>query len=542
MDPPFNNRVYYSLEGDFDVNRTLNALNLVSDYIIKNTLHFPGKTAFVYNDQRISYRELNDRSELLAKYLLKLGVKKQDRIAYQFETQPEFFYLLIAASRIGAIIVGMGSKLTTPELEYIVKNSESDYLFFAGGDKPYTTRIKELLPHCPNIKHSVVAGCKTDALSSLTFADIFRERYQEFDQLLTERELQVNSDDGLLMLYTSGSTGQPKGAILSHRSIIHSCLVEADELRTTPDDVWLNNLPVNHVSGAIVQGMAPLLTSGTVVLLPSFSPSKTLELIENEKITIIGQVPTMYTLEFALPDYDKYDKSSIRCAHFGAAMAPITTIEKVINTMTANVRNCLGMTEASGVVAYTPEGASIDTLSKTVGKVIPEVEWKLVDKSRKTVKPGEIGEIAYRGSTIIKEYYKLTNTTRECIDEEGWFYSGDLFRQNENGSLVLMGRKKEMFITGGENVYSCEVERVINDYKDIETAAVIPVPDPVYGDVGYAYIVPKHGCIVDETELKRYLKNKLAKYKLPVKFIIRNELPLSPTGKVAKKILRQEIM
>ncbi|HHW60659.1 MAG TPA: long-chain fatty acid--CoA ligase, partial [Syntrophomonadaceae bacterium] len=356
-----------------------------------------------------------------------------------------------------------------------------------------------------------------------------------------ERESQVETDDGLLMVFTSGTTGQPKGALLSHRNIIHSSLIEADTFESTPDDVYLNNMPINHVGGAIVAGSTPIVSASTMVLLAKFSPTKTLQLIEQEGVSVLGQIPTQYTMEFNVPDYDKYDKSSLRVVHFGGSMPPKTTLRKVHASMCENMFNCLGMTEAAGIVSYTPKGASIEVLSKSVGKGIPEVEWKLVDKKRRPVRRGEVGEIAYRGSTIIKEYYKLPQATAEAIDDEGWFYAGDLFYEDENGLLIFMGRKHDMFITGGENVYPAEVEKAISSYEKVQTVAVVPVKDDVYGEIGCAYIIPKPGYTMEEEEITTFLKAKLAKYKIPKKFIFREALPLNATGKVDKKMLKKKI-
>lgn len=523
------------------MNRTENAFRLLSGYLHKSAHDYPDKTALVCNTQRISYKEFYDKTEILAKYLLKIGVKKHDRIAYLMEIQPEFFYLYMAAARIGAIIVGMGTKLMPPELKYIIQNSEAEYIFATGGDAPYVGRLAEVLPDCPSVKQVFVAGEKAETLNAITLEEVFREEYKELDQALAEREAQVDTDDGLLMVYTSGTTGKPKGAILSHRNIIHSSLIEADVFESTDDDVYLDNMPVNHVGGTIVAGSTPIITASTIVLLAKFSPTKTLQLIEKEKVSILGQIPTQYTMEFSLADYDKYDKSSLRVVHFGGALPSVNTLEKVFATMTTNVFNCLGMTEASGIVCYTPKGANIDILSRTVGRGIPEVEWKLVDKNRKPVAKGEVGEIAYRGSTIIRGYYKLPEATAQAIDEEGWFYAGDLLREDKNGYLEFMGRKHDMYITGGENVYPAEVEEAIGSYDPVESVAVLPAPDPIYGDIGYAFIVPKAGCTIDEEELKSYLQTILAKYKIPKKFIIRSKLPLTPSAKIARKDLKQEI-
>lgn len=522
------------------MNRTENAGRLLSDYLKQSACQAPHRTAFVYNDQRISYREFNEKVETLAKYLLQLGVKRQDKVAYLMETQPEFFYLIMAASRIGAIVVGLSTKLTPHELQYMLANAEAAYVFVSGGDKPYVDRISSILPACHSVRQVIVIGDQDFSKFSRWEEIFWKDIDPSMDTLLMAREAQVQSDDVLLMLYTSGTTGKPKGAMLSHRNIIHACLVEVAEFKSTPADVWLNSMPVNHVGGAVVQGIAPLLSLSTVVLLPYFSPTKVLKLIQSEKVSILGGVPTMYAMELSLPDYDAYDKSSIRIAHFGGSMPSQPLLAKVAETMTPHVYNCLGMTEVAGIVTYTSPDGDPALLSKSLGKVIPEAEWKLVNKEREPVPQGQVGELALRGSTIFKGYYKLPRETADCIDADGWFYSGDLFFENENGLLILMGRKKEMFITGGENVYACEVESVIASYENVNAVALLPISDPIYGEVGCAYISPKSGSSIDETDLKEFLKSKLARFKIPVKYIFRTDLPLTPSGKVAKKVLRQE--
>jgi len=527
-----------------DMDQTDNGARIISDYIQKNAHLYPDHTAFVYQQQRISYREFADQVDRLARYLIKLGVQRHDRIACLLETQPEYFCLCMAASRVGAVLVGMGIKLMPPELEYIINNSESTYVFVSGNQEVYLQRIQQIAAQCPTIKKIFVLGKKNEAgYSDISwFEDIFQEDNNYLEQELKRRELQVNTDDGVMMVYTSGTTGKPKGVLLTHRNIMDSAKMEASYFRTTWEDVWFDSMPVNHVGGAIVQGITPLLTGATVVLLPTFSPGKTLELIQSEKVTVMGGVPTMYSMIFNHPDYNSYDKSSLRIVHFGGSMPTRHIIEKVMATMTNNVFNCLGMTEVAGIVSYTPTGLSAEHLSKSVGRVMPGIEWKLVDQDRNPVARGQVGELALRGSTVIKEYYRHPQANDESFDEEGWFYGGDLFYENADGLLIFMGRKKEMFITGGENVYIAEVEEVICSHEKVQTVALVPVPDAIYGEIGYAFVVPRKGCEVDEAELKAFVKSRIASFKVPRRFIIRNQLPLNPVGKVDKKALIDEIV
>ncbi|SHG62607.1 fatty-acyl-CoA synthase [Thermosyntropha lipolytica DSM 11003] len=524
------------------MNRTEGALTLVSDYMKSAALKFPDKPAFIFRDQKITYQEFAANVERLACYLLKIGINKGDRIAYLTIPRPEFFYLYMAASRIGAIVVGIGTRHTDTEIEYILNNSEASCLFSISKmyEFDYQQRIPGILKNCPSVKHVVIFDDVPRIENAVGFQEIIDKEYQEFLPLLEGREKQVSTDDVLIIVYTSGSTGKPKGAMLTHRNIIHLGLIEIAQCGATPDDIWMNHLPMNHISGATEVGTTAIIAHSTQVLEP-FNPVKTLQLIQEHKITILGQVPTMFVMEFALEDYNSYDLSSLRTVVISGAPAPLEVLKKIKTTMCDNCYNCLGLTELTGLITYTEPGAFLEKLNETVGKVVPEVEMKLVDKERREVPQGQIGEIAYRGTVVCKGYYKMPEANKASFDEEGWFYSGDLGFIDENGDLRLVGRSKEMYITGGENVYPAEIEEYIMRYPGVMLAACVAIPDEVYGEVGRAYIVPKPGMSIDLEDLKNYLSKHLAKYKIPREFVLRDYLPMTLLGKIDKKTLREEV-
>jgi fatty-acyl-CoA synthase len=522
--------------------RTAGALALLSDYMKQGAARFPDKSAFIFEEQRITYKQFEGRVEKLARYLLSIGINKGDRIAYIMTPRPEFFYLYMAASRIGAVIVGMSTRHTAHEMEYILNNSEASYIFTLGQmyEIDYQERLASILPGCVSVKGLIIVEGKPVLARAVSFDDVMADDYSDWAKAVLEREAQLSNQDGLIIVYTSGSTGQPKGALMSHQNIIHMSLVELAQCGAGPDEIWINHLPVNHVSGATEVGATVIVGNATMVL-ESFNPVRTLELIEKEKITILGQVPTMFAMEFALPDYRKYDLSSLKTVVISGAMAPEETLSQILSTMSANCYNCLGLTEVSGLITYTAPGDSLETLNKTVGKAAPEFEMKLVDKNRQPVKSGETGEIAYRGTSVIKEYFKLPEATTAAIDEEGWFYSSDLGCIDEDGNLRMVGRSKEMYITGGYNVYPAEVEEYIMRYPGVLMAACVAMPDPIRGEVGRAYVVPKPGFELEGDKIREFLTQYLADYKLPVQFVRRDMLPLTLLGKIEKKLLRQEI-
>lgn len=528
-------------------NRIEGALPRLSDYMKRAADRDPNRPAFIYHDVEISYSEFSAKSQQLAKYLLKIGVEKGDRVAYIMNGRPEFFYLYMAASMVGAIIVGMGTRFTAHEMEYVLNNSEARHvltLYGLGEVKNYQDRLGQAFQKCPFVQQVWVVGGPTELPNALTFDEIINGDYSEYDKALQEREASVEPDDGLIIVYTSGTTGQPKGALITNRNVVCQSLIICDEFGSptglTPDDRFLHHVPVNHVSGATEMGASPIVAGCTQVVIDQFHPVETLEMMQKHKVTIFCGVPTMFVMEFNLPNFSSYDLSSVRFCMIGGAMASKEVLEKMLS-IAPYCSNPLGLTETSGLITHTDVGASADNLNKTVGKCPPEFQMKLVDNDRKEVPRGTPGEIAYRGPTVIKEYFKMPEATAAAIDKDGWLYSGDVGIIDENGDLRLVGRSKEMYITGGENVYPVEVEEYISRYPGVAMVALLPVPHDVMGEVGRAYIVPNPGATLDGKTIQEYLKEYIAPYKIPRQYIFRDSLPMTALGKIEKKTIRQEI-
>lgn len=524
------------------MNYTEGALRLLSDYMQKGAAERPDHLAFIAGEKRITYAAFAREVENLACYLMKTGIQKGERIAYLFIPCPEFFCLYMAASRVGAVITGMGTRQTETEMAYVLNNSQATYIFslhsMYGLD--YQDRFTELLPQCQMVEGIIICGGESRLEQCISFDEIMQGDHSAYRDALLAREAELSTHDGLLIVYTSGSTGNPKGALMSHQNIIHMSLVELGMCGTGADDIWLNHLPVNHVSGATEVGASAIVANATQVLEP-FNPQKALELIQKEKVTILGQVPTMFAMEFAMPDYDQYDLSSLKRVVISGAPAPVETLKKMRETMCYDCFNCLGLTEVSGLITYTKTGDSLEILNKTVGKIAQEFELKLVDKERREVARGKVGEIAYRGSSVIKEYFMLPEATQAAFDDEGWFYSGDLGLIDEDGNLRMVGRSKELYITNGYNVYPAEVEDAIMRFPGVMMCACVAVPQPIAGEIGRAYVVPLPGHTIDVKELQEFLKEYLTNYKIPREFVLREMLPMTLLGKIEKKLLRQEV-
>ena len=526
-------------------NRLEGALPRLSDYMKKWADQLPDKPAWIYNDKEISFREFSNNVEQMAKYLLSIGVKKGDRIGYVLTGRPEFFTLYMAVSKIGAIIVGMSTRHTSFEMEYVLKNCEPSHVMalYSLGDVKYQDRLAQALPNCPSVDKVWIVGGPPELPNAMAYEDIFKGDYSEFDQALRQREAEVGPDDGLIIVYTSGTTGQPKGALMTHRNIISMALVQMDEFcpptGLLPEDNVICASPVNHVSGATEWGATPMMAGCTQVLQDEFQPLRTLQYCKKYKPRMFAGVPTMYALMFNVPNYKEY-LSSITFCMIGGSMAPKEILAQ-LKELTPYVSNPLGLTEVSGLITYTDIEASIDNLNQTVGKCAPEFQMKLVDKDGQEVPPGTPGEIAYRGPTVIKEYYRMPEATAKAIDADGWFHSGDIGLIDENGDLRLVGRSTEMYITGGFNVYPAEIEEQISRYPGVMMTAVVAVPHKIMGEVGRAYVVPKPGADLDGDKIQEYLKEYLADYKIPRQYVFRDTLPMTVLGKIEKKVLRQEL-
>jgi fatty-acyl-CoA synthase len=332
--------------------------------------------------------------------------------------------------------------------------------------------------------------------------------------------------------------------LLTHGNIVSSGLVQADEFcpptGLQPGMNIIHGAPVNHVSGATEWGATPLIAGCTQICNDYFDPILALQQSEKFKVPLIAGVPAMWAMIFGAPNFDKYDLSSVRFGMIGGSMAPYPILEKM-KQLTPNCCNPCGMSEVTGLSTYSDIGASVENLHLTVGKCAPEFQMRVVDSNRKPVPDGTPGEIAYRGPSRMKEYWRMPEATAAAIDEEGWLYSGDAGVIDENGDLRIIGRLKEMFITGGFNVYPVEIEDQISKYPGVAMAAVVGIPHELMGEVGRAYIVPKPGVTLDGDEIQKYLKEYLADYKIPRNYVFREALPMTLLGKIEKKVLRQEV-
>jgi acyl-CoA synthetase (AMP-forming)/AMP-acid ligase II len=502
--------------------------------------------AFIFEEERLTWAMAKKKMDQTAKALLEAGVSPGERVALLSMARNEFPLTYMAANKIGAVWLGLSPKLTPDELRYILSDSRPTVLIAITHylDQDLTALIETLAAETPSLKKVLtIGGCAKGAEDFETF--ISRDR-PEKDEALNKRIAALSTDDEALLLYTSGSTGKPKGVLHTHRSIIRNIAVQTEKFYWTGDEPKrvLCHFPINHVAADTEIGFGAIMSGATIVFMDKFDPAATLQMIEQEKITDLGQVPVMFLLEFKDPLFSPAKFSSIRRFLWAGAAAPKIMLDvlSAITTQTgAHLLTGYGSTETCGFVTYTEKGDDLETLMKTAGRIAESFELKIVDEKRQELPDGKVGEIAVRGPFLMKGYFNNPQATSAVMDDQGWYFTSDLAWRDSRGYIHIAGRTSEMYKSGGENVYPREVEELIESHPAVLFSAVIGVPDELYQEVGWAFIMLKPGQAVSEEELRGLCKEKLANFKVPKRFFIRPLLPLLANGKINKMVLKEEV-
>jgi acyl-CoA synthetase (AMP-forming)/AMP-acid ligase II len=520
-------------------------LGLTWQYVEKWAVKKPHSEALVFNGERLSWVMLKEKMDLAAKAFLEAGVQKGDRVALLSMARNEFPITYMAANKIGAVWLGLSPKFSPDELQYIIGDSRPTVLMainqYLGQD--LTPVIETLAAGNAFLRRVLVIG--GSAKGAQNYHDyVYRERPEQ-DETLKRRAADVSPEDEALLLYTSGSTGKPKGVIHTHKGIINNISVQISKFYWSEGDSnkVLCHFPINHVAADTEIGFGAIMAGATIVFMDKFDPAATLEIIQKEKLTDLGQVPVMFLMEFKEPSFRTADLSSIKRFLWAGSAAPKIMLD-VLSAISAKSGALLltgyGSTETCGFVTYTKKGDDADTLLNTAGKIAEAFELKIVDEHRKELEDGRVGEIAVRGPFLMKGYYKNPAATAAVLDDEGWYYTSDLAFRDERGYIHIAGRSSEMYKSGGENVYPREIEDLIENHPAALFAAVIGVPDEMYQEVGWAFVMLMPGQSVTKDELRDLCRQKLSNFKVPKRFFIRPMLPLLASGKVNKVALKHE--
>ena len=505
----------------------------------KNLRENPDRIAVIDSRRRLTYKELNEEVEKMATALINMGVEKGDKLGIWMPNNVEWTVAWFAITAIGGVVIPMDTWYKPAEAEYILGHSDSVGVFIndRSGRADYIAMMNEVWPKLPALKHVIVNGEPGEGMKS--FAEIIRTT--EVDRsAIEERRKQNDIEDVAFILYTSGTTGKPKGAMLTYHNITKNAKAMADILFAKKEDKLLVPVPFSHCFGNVLSITMASIAGMSIYAMSAFDPEEALKIIEMEKCTMINGVPTMFVRMLEVLDRKEYDTTSLRTGAMAGAPCPIDIMKGTIERMHCNVSIAYGLTEASPLITMTRFDDPIEKRVETVGKPIPDVEVKIVDDDRKPLPVGEMGELACRGYNVMKGYYKMPEATAETIDEEGWLYSGDLAVMDEEGYISIVGRKKDMVIVGGFNVYPRELEEFYIAHPKILDVAVVGVPDHDLGEVVAAAVIPAPGLEITPQEVVDYAYGKVASAKVPRFVMITDNLPISGRGKVQKFILRKQ--
>ena len=490
----------------------------------------PDKPAIFFEGAQITYAELNRRANRSSCWLQSLGIEKGDRVVVMLSNCPEFIELLLACARLGAIFVPINFRSAAPEVSYFLKNSRPRLFVFG---QQFWETIKNL--DFQNFRPQVLLVSVGRRPIDSNILDYMGEpaTFDGQKPFLTRSLGPADAEEPQVIMYTSGTTGQPKGAVLSHRKTFFNCLNAGIFFKMHFDDIMLVILPLFHSGGLFIQAAPTLYKGATLVIHPKFDPHKVYQDIERYKVTKFLGIPTVYKALINVDPQARGDISSLRvCAGGGEKTTP-DLFEKCREAGLA-FRQVMGQTETSILLWASEE----DSFRKpgTVGRPVFHAEVNIVDKNGRPVKPGDVGEIVVRGSIMMKEYWQDPVRTEETI-RNGMLYTGDLARMDEDGYYFLVDRAKDMYITGGENVYPAEVERILREHPGIEGIAVVGLPDGKWGEVGHAFVIPKKGSDLSAEDIIGYCKERMAKFKCPKKVSFCEDFPRTALGKVRKREL-----
>ncbi len=523
----------------------------------KYAFETPDKEFMVYPDRnlRFTYSEFNERVNKLAKGLMYTGVREGDKVGIWANNVPDWLTFMFATAKIGAVLVTINTNYKLSELEFLIHNADIHTLCIIGGfrDSDYVNMVFELVPELKSQQRGNLKSSKFPELKNVVF--IGQEKHRgmfntaelillgsHLDDLeLEEVKSKVNTHDVVNMQYTSGTTGFPKGVMLSHHNILNNGFATGECMRYTADDRLLVCVPFFHCFGCVLAVCAIVSHGATMVITEDFDPLMVLASVEKEKCTALYGVPTMFIAELNHPMFDMFDLSSLRTGIMAGALCPIETMKQVMTKMYCkDIISVYGLTETSPGMTATRTHNSPEIRSTTVGFEYPNVEVKILDPENGKECPDNVqGEVCCRGYNVMKGYYKNEDATIKAIDAEGWLHSGDLGVRTEDGFYRITGRIKDMIIRGGENIYPREIENYLFQMPQIEAVEVVGIPSPKYGEQVAAFIKLKNGQSLAEEEVQEYCRGKIARYKIPKYIFFVEAFPMTASGKIQKYKLKE---
>ena len=530
--------------------------SLLGDVLTRQAAQYPEKDALIYPELglRWSFRQLEELAQTCAHGLASLGIRKGERVALWSTNLPEWVVLFFGLAKLGAVMVTVNTLLRKHEVEYLLSQSEACTLILSRGfrDVDYAETVYQIAPElrrhnaetkfdCPKLpclRHVVFLGEEAPA-GMIVYKQIQNLGKGAPNRMLASISLDVH--EVINIQYTSGTTGFPKGAMLSHHNIVHNGYWIGHTQRFSAEDRVCLPVPFFHCFGCVLGILGAYTWGAAIVPLTSFDPEKVLHAVAAERCTALYGVPTMFIAELEHSSFGAYDLSSLRTGIMSGAPCPELLMKKVIQDMhLPEITIAYGLTEASPVVTMTALNDSLARRTQTVGKPLPGVEVKVVDPATdELLPPGTAGELWVRGYLVMKGYYNKPEATREAITDDGWLRTGDLALQDEDGYIKICGRKKEMMIRGGENIYPREIEEFLRSHPKISDVAVYGVPHQRLGEEVAAAIRLKQGESVTPEEIMEFCKGQIASFKIPRYIQFVSEFPQTASGKLQKYKLQE---
>lgn len=518
---------------------------------------YPDHDAVLYTDRpfRKTYSQFRDLCDTVARGMMAMGIKKGDHVAIWATNYPEWLLTMFATAKIGAVMVTVNTSYKIFELEYLMRQSDSSTLVLIDGfkDSNYVSILNEL---CPELKDSEPGKLNSKALPVLkniiyigskkhpgmfNWDDLYEMAPNIPQKELVKLQLSLDMDEVINMQYTSGTTGFPKGVMLTHYNVVNNGKCIGDCMNFTHEDKLCIPVPFFHCFGCVLGIMACVTHGTTMVPVDYFQPVRVMEAVQNEECTAVHGVPTMFIAMLEHPEFNKFKFTKLRTGIMAGSPCPVKVMKQVVDLMGAKeVTIAYGQTEASPVCTQTRTNDSLELRVSTVGQALPHVECKVVDPATNNEVPyGVQGEFVARGYNVMKGYYKMQEATVQAIDSEGWLHTGDLSTMDENGYFKITGRIKDMIIRGGENIYPKEIEEFLYTHPAVKDVQVIGVPSRQYGEEVMACIILKEGVNVTEEEIKEAVKGHMARHKTPkyVKFV--DFFPMTASGKIQKYKMRE---
>ncbi len=535
----------------------------IGDLLDQQVQQRPHKEALVYNypelglNLRLTFEHYRYEVDKVARGMIALGIKKGAHVAVWAPNVPEWILLQLALARIGAVMVTVNTAYKASEVEYVLRQGDISALFlveeFRGNG--YLNSVYSIVPELrelahpareilhsttlPRLEHVVLIG-DTAQPGTLPFTQLATLAERVSDEEFRQRKASVTPRDVAMIMYTSGTTGFPKGAMLTHSNIVNT-LHMVRRGKDYSSERYVSPMPLFHIAGSNFV-IFSLLSGCTMIPLIAFDPTKELDLLTQEKGTSSFCVPTMLIAMLSHPRFSKYDLSTLRQVYTGGTAIPVALLEQFKEKTGADCKIFFGMTESTGAGTMTVDDDSFELKSATVGKATPNVSLKIIGPDGTPVGFGERGELLMRGFLVMKGYYNMPEKTAATIDPDGWLHTGDLATMNAQGYVNIVGRVKDMVIRGGENVYPAEIEQFLMRHPKIADAQIVGVPDDLMGEETVAIVRLKAGEQLSSEELREYCRTNISRHKVPKYYTFVSEYPMTASGKIKKFELRAQLI